>query len=71
MREKCGDPITPDRLTCPICLEEFTAEDITDHQDYVGCSKCGRWLHPDCSACRRDGLVGGISTVNTAFNVSP
>ena len=57
MREKYGDSITPGRLSCPICLEEFTAEEIIDHQDCIGCSKCGRWFHHDCLGLQK-GWIG-------------
>ena len=57
MREKFGDPITPDSLRCPICLEEFTAGEITDLRDCIGCSKCGRWFHHVCSGLQK-GWIG-------------
>ena len=53
VREKFGDPITPDSLRCPICLEKFTAGEITDLRDCIGCSKCGRWVHHVCSGLQK------------------
>ena len=54
-RNRHGHSIIPERLACPICLEEFDDES-TNGERYIGCSNCGRCFHNECSGIQKGGI---------------